>query len=130
MFQKIDDVAFRIKLIDLGLASELGKRRDCGTPMCLAPEYKSELIPQDLLDRRDVWATGVFLFRLVFVNYPFINNTAIKYQDIKNSISVELDRPGAVRLSRPFHNLIISMLNKNPYERATIAEIKESMFLA
>jgi serine/threonine protein kinase len=83
-----------------------------------------------LLEEREIWAMGVFLYRLVLINFPFADKREISGRDILDLIMVVQSEPGARKLSQPLINPMGAMLNKNPYNRAKMADIKKkSLFL-
>ena len=63
----------------------------------------------------DIWAAGVFLYRLLTGVYPFDGEGVMEIKDqlLEDPVNYSMVDPMAV-------NLLKKMLEKNPLERATI----------
>lgn len=117
------DANGNIKISDFGLSNmiEPGKLLDsfCGSPLYAAPEI--------LLAERyngppiDVWSIGVILFALLCGHLPW--NGESQAEISHNSIKGIYDDP--TEISEEGRDIIRKMLNPNPRERISIAEIRK-----
>ncbi|XP_053985779.1 uncharacterized protein LOC128880098 [Hylaeus volcanicus] len=117
----------RIKIADLGVSAELRASGEllsgpAGTPAFAAPEtttpgayYSGTLC--------DVWSMGVTLFSLITGKLPWDGAGSII--GVQAAIRTEpITFPEKPALSADLHDLISRMMDKNPAERITLAEIK------
>lgn len=126
------DRNMNIKVGDLGLATRLENADDkrktiCGTPNYIAPE----VIQGDRASRGhsfevDIWSMGVILYT-VMVGKPPYESKDVKstYQRILNN---EYSFPAKVTISENAKGLITSMLQSNPADRPSLAEIARHPF--
>ena len=74
--------------------------------------------------KADCWSLGIIIYELVSLKLPFTEENERQLETlIRQGIFEPLDRPEDLR------NLVESLLSKNPDERITYREIKESPFL-
>ncbi|MEE2788524.1 MAG: serine/threonine-protein kinase [Myxococcota bacterium] len=75
----LEDADNRVKLLDFGIARELGSVRKTrtgmtmGTPLYMSPEQAAD--PKNVRFASDIWATGVMLYRFATGLYPFTGTT-------------------------------------------------------
>ena len=112
-----------VKLADFGLSNKMKDGNflysSCGSPNYAAPElingkcYNGAAI--------DIWSSGVILYTILTGQLPFNEKQANKlYQKIREcKYTIPKTVPEGAR------DLIIRMLQKNPLDRITIAEIKQ-----
>ena len=112
-----------VKLADFGLSNKMRDGKflysSCGSPNYAAPElingkcYNGAAI--------DIWSTGVILYTILTGTLPFNEKQANKlYQRIREcKYIIPKTVPESAR------DLISRMLQKNPLDRITIAEIKQ-----
>jgi serine/threonine protein kinase len=108
------------RIIDFGLARPFklfrNTRLKCGSPPYCSPEMLSG---QSVTEQTDVWSLGVLLYALVVGNYPFsasddcLMTSRILLEDCTFPLSV----------SNEFKDLIQRMLQKDPTNRITLANI-------
>ncbi len=114
---KITDQIFRPKILDFGLAEEIGSKRVKeikGTLPYMAPEMFKE---EPLDERTDLYSLGVILYKLVTSKLPFSSEDPVKI------ISAHLQqRPLPPSEINPYippslNELVIKLLEKSPSER-------------
>lgn len=121
-----------LKIADFGVAEIHDDPEDdwCfvfnGTPALQAPEavagekeYRGRCL--------DIWASGVSLFRIVTGVYPFDGNVMIKL--FENIVHEQFQIPADVKLSSELVALITGMLIKDPNNRWTVEDIKNSKWM-
>ncbi|KAH0789490.1 CAMK family protein kinase [Histomonas meleagridis] len=117
------DVFPRVKVSDFGLcgyiAKEINMQTFCGSPCYCSPECLCKVSYDGRL--ADVWSLGVILYTMVTGNNPWnISNTSIMiHQILKGSYTI----PRYV--SEQCSNLIKMMLQVNPQNRFTMAQVLE-----
>jgi len=114
------DDAGRIRLIDFGLAKELGQcggrtRTFCGTKYYMAPEMLEAKGYHDTAI--DWWGMGVLMFELLTGNPPFThNNRRQLYRQILRN-PVEFPADVKATLSIEALSIITALLRKKPEQR-------------
>lgn len=115
------DRNLNVKVGDLGLATRLATAEEkrqtiCGTPNYIAPE-----VIQGTKETRghsfevDIWSMGVILFTILVGKPPYeAKDVKATYQRI---IANEYSFPNSVQISEVAKELIISMLQSNPFDR-------------
>ncbi|KXN64562.1 Pkinase-domain-containing protein, partial [Conidiobolus coronatus NRRL 28638] len=115
-------------LSDFGLAIILNSENQqvkgrCGTRYYMAPEVASG---NSYGFSADIWSLGVMLLTLVVGYLPFCNsNDKNIYQKVKTN---KFKFPHNIKLSEEFKDIVSKMLNLNPEERPTIAQIQDHPF--
>ncbi|KAF5351566.1 hypothetical protein D9758_007229 [Tetrapyrgos nigripes] len=119
------DSARNVKIADFGLAafqSEKLLQTACGSPHYTAPEVLRGMSYDGII--ADVWSCGIILFALLVGRLPFDRD------DIEDLIPAILD--GYFELPSDLdplaQDLIIKMLESDPEERITLAEVQEHPF--
>jgi len=116
-----------IKISDFGLSNmiEPGKLLDsfCGSPLYAAPEIL--LAEKYIGPPIDVWSIGVILFALLCGHLPW--NGESQAEISHNSIKGIYDEPTDISVNA--RDMIRKMLNPNPRERITIAEIRKHSWI-
>lgn len=60
-----------VKLSDFGLSKTGSFKSFCGTPLYLAPEVQSDVVPRKYLEAVDIWALGFIILRVAYdLPYP------------------------------------------------------------
>lgn len=97
----------QVKILDLGMASALGRRKpEGGTPEYMAPE-QLEAAPED--ERTDVFALGVLLYRMLTGRSPFAAEGTSRSRSAARGLEVrEVPRLGP---------LVEAMLARAPTDR-------------
>jgi len=114
-----------IKLVDFGFCKHLEDQEYtyslCGTPEYLAPEiinYSGQSF------KVDIWTLGVLMHELLTGKVPFSDRNPYKlYLRILNS---ELSLPNWI--VSPARSLLESLLQKSPFNRPSIEEVKQHEF--
>lgn len=74
----------------------------------------------------DIWALGVNLFAMTYLELPFISKNK-NYMELVDTISkAEVKFPSTRIISDELKRLIFLMLEKNPKKRITCKEIKQN----
>jgi serine/threonine protein kinase len=132
----VEKATNRLKLIDFGLSrrEQSAVTLGVGTPDYMAPELLGMTEDFVALKQRregkydakacDVWAMGVLLYLLVTGKYPFedpkrANNVIATLQNIRNGRM----RPLPARVSPECVDLISCMLQQEPQQRITLADM-------
>jgi len=128
-----------VKLCDFGYARYLAKRQKlndaCGSPLYCPPELTIEGKYDGF--KADVWSLGVTLYCMVFGCYPFsltCSNTSDLDQMVSSLfIQIRTNEPrynvNEVSISKDLHNLLRSLLEKNPDKRNSIGKIVKHPWL-
>lgn len=122
-------------IMDANLNSNLVNKCS-GTPAFVAPEILTIVLKSDVESKfpvkprsernydgcaADIWSLGVTLFVLATGILPFDDNTEMgMYEKI---LSGKIIFPSKPKLSRDFQSLLRSMLQRNPNQRASTAEL-------
>ncbi len=130
----IEESTGRVKILDFGLAlasnpteSLTARGAVVGTPGYLSPEQAQS---EPLDDRSDLYSVGVVLYELCCGRLPFIAKTV---PELLIKIIVHLPaRPDSIvpELPRPFADLIMRLLEKDPHERIGSAKSLEAILLS
>jgi serine/threonine protein kinase len=126
-----DDVSGKVTLIDFGGSVKLEEVENCEsrdifcTPAYLAPEQIASGKLVDL-QKTDVWALGVLLFKMATGLFPFRAKTEpdLKKKILKGEYSV----PSTVSLSIELRQLLLSLLSTEE-RRPRISEITSDPWL-
>ncbi|XBW37552.1 hypothetical protein QEN19_003132 [Hanseniaspora menglaensis] len=131
-----------VKISDFGCSlflnssSEEELVKTVGTPVFYAPEicvtnatefYKKDSIRQIISFPLDIWALGVTLFCFLFGKLPFNSKHEMDLFDIicNGRLDFPLNTPNIeIREYHQSQNLLLRLLDKNPFKRITIEEIK------
>eukprot|EP00232_Nephroselmis_pyriformis_P009064 CAMPEP_0182894726 /NCGR_PEP_ID=MMETSP0034_2-20130328/25249_1 /TAXON_ID=156128 /ORGANISM="Nephroselmis pyriformis, Strain CCMP717" /LENGTH=566 /DNA_ID=CAMNT_0025028517 /DNA_START=278 /DNA_END=1974 /DNA_ORIENTATION=- len=121
----------RVKICDFGRAhvsdpsqhDDFDLSSEAGTPAFMAPElFTPEVWPFDGR-AADIWAMGVCLFVMLFGTFPFqFKSRADAREQLTSPGPVSLP-PRARSLSPHLQDLLLSLLEKDPSKRATIAQV-------
>ncbi|CAN0855962.1 Serine/threonine-protein kinase RUNKEL [Linum grandiflorum] len=121
-----------LKLCDFGLANKLSDisktyststEAKCGTPCYMAPELFEDAGVHSYAS--DFWALGCVLYECYTGRPPFVGR---EFTQLVNSIVSDPTPPLPGNPSRPFANLINSLLVKDPAERIQWNELHEHAF--
>jgi len=118
-----------VKLCDFGLAIENrgeNNKSICGTPNYIAPEILNHKSNFSYSFETDIWAFGIILYSLFFHKTPF--EAPGKGKTKKNIQNIIYSFPSNNSVSENAKNLIRKILVKEPNDRPSIKEIKESKF--
>ncbi|CBZ50858.1 putative NEK kinase [Neospora caninum Liverpool] len=120
-----------IKLGDFGIARQLNKENMAetyvGSPCYMSPElYKRE--PYNY--KSDIWALGCVLFELCCLRKPFqgSNIVVLAMQVTQSKPPSHLDTPPGL-YPPPLHHLVNRMLQVDPVERPSAAEIMATPYI-
>jgi polo-like kinase 1 len=119
------------KIGDFGLATKLefegDKRRTiCGTPNYIAPEILDS--KQGHSYEVDIWSLGIVLYILLIGKPPFeAADLKSTYRRIRTN---DYSFPEQICISREAKDLIIKILNLDPYKRPKIDDIMVHPFLS
>lgn len=125
-----------LKLTDFGFAKEINSgntalQTPCYTPYYVAPEI---LGPETYDKSCDVWSLGVIMYILLCGFPPFYSNNGLAISPgMKKRIRAgqyEFPDPEWQNVSAAAKALIKSMLNVNPEQRLTIAEVMRNNWVA
>jgi len=89
----------------------------CGSPLYMAPEILN-VIPYT--EKSDLWSVGVIMFRLIFNDFPFNADSPIAL--VRSINQGELKIPNNTKIIPEAENLLVSLLQKDPYERISWPE--------
>jgi len=133
-----DDKA-RIKLIDFGLAEEIGSKRWFflpstrkiqGTRLYMSPE---QIMGQQLDERTDIYSFGVTLYELLIKKTPFVplDRNMVLYQHLREKPSSLHSRNP--RITNELDEIVLRMLEKDRRKRQhtmgeVISSLKEAQF--
>lgn len=115
-----------LRLIDFGLCARFTPTQPiisnhyAGSPLYMSPEIFS-LQPHTMAV--DIWSLGVCLYYMVTDTFPFLAETCNELEE--KVLFEEVIFPNNMGLSDNLKDLIVRMLNKDPNQRITIAEIKK-----
>ena len=116
-----------LKIIDFGLSHEFNETSELLNTKCGSPSYASpEIILGKEYDgfKSDIWSCGIILYAMATGYLPFEgDNNKILFKEI-----LECNPDFPFYLSDSIHNLISSILTKNPDERLSIENIKKHEF--
>ena len=118
-----------VKLCDFGLAIENrgeNNKTICGTPNYIAPEILNHKNNCNYSFETDIWAFGIILYSLFFHKTPF--ESSGKGKTKKNIQNVIYSFPPNNSIDENAKDLIRQIFVKDPSDRPTIKEIKESSF--
>ena len=118
-----------VKLCDFGLAIENrgeNNKTICGTPNYIAPEILNHKNNCNYSFEIDIWAFGIILYSLFFHKTPF--EAPGKGKTKKNIQNVIYTFPSNNTVDENAKDLIRQIFVKDPNDRPTIKEIKESPF--
>ena len=118
-----------VKLCDFGLAIENrgeNNKTICGTPNYIAPEILNHKNNCNYSFEIDIWAFGIILYSLFFHKTPF--EAPGKGKTKKNIQNVIYTFPYNNTVDENAKDLIRQIFVKDPNDRPTIKEIKESPF--
>ncbi|ODV86764.1 hypothetical protein CANARDRAFT_184077, partial [[Candida] arabinofermentans NRRL YB-2248] len=134
-----------VKISDFGVSfaansegnNEFELAKTAGTPAFLAPELcKTDGSEVKVTYKIDLWALGVTLFCLVFGVLPFNGGTEFALFDAINNDALKYPDTSLWKSSPPLNqrdldqvtDLIDKLLQKDPYQRIEINDIKEHPF--
>ncbi|KAJ3113943.1 hypothetical protein HK100_001837, partial [Physocladia obscura] len=118
------DAQRNIKLIDFGFSNVVRDSYQmdtfCGSPSYAAPEMisRKKYNGPDV----DIWALGVILFVLICGSHPFDHQHMGRMYS--NILSGNFKFPEKINLSDDSKNIISLMLKPNPFDRATISQLR------
>lgn len=118
-----------VKLCDFGLAIENrvdNNKTICGTPNYIAPEILNHKNSFNYSFETDIWSFGIILYTLFFHKTPF--ESLEKGKTSKNIKNIIYSFPPNIEVNENAKDLIRKIFVKNPSQRPTIKEIKESLF--
>ena len=118
-----------VKLCDFGLAIENRAENNktvCGTPNYIAPEIFNHKNYINYSFETDIWSFGIILYSLFFHKTPF--ESPGKGKTKKNIQNVIYSFPQNNEVNENAKNLMRKIFVKEPSERPSIKEIKESPF--
>ncbi|XP_038051135.1 testis-specific serine/threonine-protein kinase 6-like [Patiria miniata] len=124
------DPGHKVKLTDFGFAREWYEPNQLCRTYCGSAAYASPEILQGLPyepSTADVWSMGIVLFVMVQGKMPF-DDTNVKQMVsvvLRYNVDFLLKRP----LCSPLKALIRSVLNRDQWNRATIGQIRRSVWL-
>jgi serine/threonine protein kinase len=116
-----------VKLCDFGVSKQIkpGDRMSdqCGTPAYIAPEILEDKGYEGFAV--DLWSAGVVLYAILYGTVPFRANNMTELQKMIKSANYTL----AEGISKQAKNLLKRLLEKDPLQRITIAQIKSHPWL-
>lgn len=132
-----------VKIIDFGfskITKSLKWTTICGSFEYMAPEIlqsflevESQQLPQNkkfqnLTIQSEVWALGIILFGMTYQRLPFYHQNRIQLFNLILKSEVPI-RSGNPYVSDNLENLILKMLQKDPYKRINILQIFRHPFI-
>uniref|UniRef100_A0A8C7TUV3 Protein kinase domain-containing protein n=1 Tax=Oncorhynchus mykiss TaxID=8022 RepID=A0A8C7TUV3_ONCMY len=116
-----------VKIADFGVSNQFEGSdallsSSAGTPAFMAPEMMTDHEQSFTGKALDVWAMGITLYCFVYGKCPFIDEYIIGLHNKIRNRPVEF--PDMPEVCKELKDLIVRMLDKNPYTRITIPEIK------
>ena len=118
-----------VKLCDFGLAIENrgeNNKTICGTPNYIAPEILNNRNSFNYSFETDIWSFGIILYSLFYHKTPF--EEPGKGKTKKNIQNIIYSFPTNNEVKETAKNLIRKIFVRDPNERPSIKEIKESSF--
>ena len=108
--------SYDIKLTDFGFARIIDKNEMintlCGSPMYMAPEIINK---RDYNIKSDLWSVGIIMYEMLYGCVPFnVNNFIEKIKKINQDHIIFNNK---IHISQECHNLLLSLLQKNPSQR-------------
>jgi len=124
--------ARRVKLIDWGVAYELGKVDPfrgmiAGTFSYVAPE---QILGDELTAAADVYSLAVLAFRLLCRRAPFVATSDLEL--VRLHLGADPPRPRSLWADVPkaLDELVVAMLAKTPTERPSLGEVRRVLHVA
>jgi serine/threonine protein kinase len=121
--------ARRVKLLDWGVAHEVGKADPfcgmiAGTLSYVAPE---QILGDELTPAVDVYALAVLAFRLLCGRTPFVATSDLAL--VEQHLRAEPPRPSSLWAEIPseLDELLVAMLAKRPVERPTLVTVRRAL---
>ncbi|XP_034143013.1 calcium/calmodulin-dependent protein kinase kinase 1b isoform X2 [Esox lucius] len=117
-----------VKIADFGVSNQFEGSdallfSSAGTPAFMAPEMMTDHEQSFTGKALDVWAMGITLYCFMYGKCPFFDEYIIGLHNKIRNRAVEF--PNTPNVCMKLKNLILRMLDKNPYSRITVPEIKE-----
>ena len=120
-----DDI---VKLVDFGFTQkcETDSKTTCGSPDYAAPELVNMEITSYDAFKSDIWSLGVCLYAMITLRLPY-GHPKDSAQTVLNKIIKEPIEPKLEIIeNKSLKILLAGMLNKDPDERFTITQIRDS----
>jgi NIMA (never in mitosis gene a)-related kinase len=111
-----------VKLGDFGIVRILENTKSKSETMLGTPYYFSpEMCKGEKYDEKvDVWATGVLLYEMCNLDYPFGGKNL---HQLTNNIINQKYKPIPEQYSKDINNIIYGMLKKDPNQRPSINQV-------
>ena len=110
-----------LKIADFGYAKVLQSNdltlTFCGSPLYMAPELHAR---QSYSAKADLWSVGIILYQLSVGDNPFKATTLEQLTWMLTT--QEISFPSKPALSPPLKDLIVRLLQKNPFKRISWEE--------
>lgn len=74
----------------------------------------------------DLWSLGCTLYAFVFGKLPFYDESVLTLYNMIKTEPVQF--PSQPEISKPLHDLLVSLLEKDPSSRITLPEIKVRIY--